>query len=159
MRDQEFFFFLLIFFFFFSSTNTLKHKQNRTDWHAILSDREYYMNLCWQILGENDWFTNSNTFMTLSSSSSLNTVPLIWLGLNATQLRIGRRYLVLILFLMVTADKGNENSINGGIKKHEWKWKIKVWLILPDGQSWWGNSKKSFREIKKYKKTEGNDTC
>lgn len=38
-----------------------------------------------------------------SSSISLNTVPLIWLGFSATQLNTGKRNLVLMGFLIFTA--------------------------------------------------------
>lgn len=40
----------------------------------------------------------------LSSSRSLNTVPLIWLGLRAVQLNTGRRNFVFIGFLILIAE-------------------------------------------------------
>lgn len=46
----------------------------------------------------------------LSSSISLNTVPLIWLGFSATQLNTGIRNLVLMGFLIFTATQHNRKK-------------------------------------------------
>lgn len=48
----------------------------------------------------------------LSSSISLKTVPLIWLGFRATQLKTGMRNLVLMGFLILTAGRDREASEN-----------------------------------------------
>lgn len=47
----------------------------------------------------------------LSSSISLKTVPLIWLGLSATQLKTGIRNFVLIGFLILTAGLGERRVV------------------------------------------------
>lgn len=45
-----------------------------------------------------------------SSSISLKTVPLIWFGFRATQLKTGMRNFVLIGFLILTAERDTKQS-------------------------------------------------
>ena len=52
------------------------------------------------------------TWRIFSSSRSLNTVPLIWLGFRATQLKTGIRNLVWIGFLIFTAGDIHYTTIN-----------------------------------------------
>ena len=67
------------------------------------------------------YFIYNLTFITLSSSSSLKTVPPIWLGLNATQFNAGNLYLVFILFLIVTADVQQIGKTNIKYWSQNWK--------------------------------------
>lgn len=64
--------------------------------------------------------SSAHTSRILSSSISLKTVPLIWLGLRATQLNTGMRNLVLIGFLIFTAkdSRGEEMTNSPTAEKH-----------------------------------------
>lgn len=64
--------------------------------------------------------SGTHTSRILSSSISLKTVPLIWLGLRATQLNTGMRNLVLIGFLIFTAKdiRGEEMTNSPTAEKH-----------------------------------------
>lgn len=55
-------------------------------------------------------FSSGCTSSTRSSSISLKTVPLIWLGFRAVQLNTGRRNFVLIGFLILIAVGGILNT-------------------------------------------------
>lgn len=75
--------------------------------------------------------STARTSRILSSSISLKTVPLIWLGLRATQLNTGMRNLVLIGFLIFTAkdSRGKEIINSSATEKHPmcpdrglWSW-------------------------------------
>lgn len=57
----------------------------------------------------------------LSSSISLNTVPLIWLGFSATQLNTGIRNLVLMGFLIFTATQHDRKNTSQSCKSHKHK--------------------------------------
>lgn len=57
--------------------------------------------------------SSTHTSRILSSSISLKTVPLIWLGLRATQLNTGMRNLVLIGFLIFTAKDSRGEEVAG----------------------------------------------
>lgn len=54
-----------------------------------------------------------------SSSISLKTVPLIWLGFRATQLNTGILNFVLIGFLIFTAEDVRDNDIKSHLEPHK----------------------------------------
>lgn len=80
-------------------TPTQQNKSTWDGWRVSWSTNSNYVHV---------WLALNITSSTRSSSISLKTVPLIWLGFSAVQLKTGRRNLVFMGFLMRIAMRDEE---------------------------------------------------